>query len=247
MLMHGSNILLCLRYGIGDVIMELPILDRLREVLPQARITALGAEPAVEILEADTRVDDVVSIQQWGLGHIDAPADSTTQQKLIDWLNQAHFDLVLDPSHAANAVRKVIRRYGIPIMDCVPAYLDAGLAMGMDGLSAVRHGARLGWGLEVPASCYPTIRVQPREIEWARTYLEEASLTGDLVAVSLSASSPLKRWPTAHFAQVCRYLMEQRHTSVLAFGGPGEAGLLHELRDRIGRRGRLEIVQSLHL
>ena len=48
---NASNVLLCLRYGIGDLITELPLIDRLRESLPEATIIGLGAEPAVEILK----------------------------------------------------------------------------------------------------------------------------------------------------------------------------------------------------
>ncbi len=40
---EARRILVCLRYGIGDVVMELPVLDALRAAVPRAHITALGA------------------------------------------------------------------------------------------------------------------------------------------------------------------------------------------------------------
>ena len=47
---EARRILVCLRYGIGDVVMELPVLDALRSALPRAHITALGAYPAIELV-----------------------------------------------------------------------------------------------------------------------------------------------------------------------------------------------------
>jgi len=102
--LQASNILLCLRYGIGDLVMELPVLDRLREVLPQATITGLGAEPAVEILEGDGRLNEVVSIQHWGIRHLGDPADEHICRRFTEWLVGSRFDLILDPSHAASVV-----------------------------------------------------------------------------------------------------------------------------------------------
>ena len=54
-------------YSIGDLITELPLIDQLRESLPEATIIGLGAEPAVEILKDSDRLDQVVSIQHWGI------------------------------------------------------------------------------------------------------------------------------------------------------------------------------------
>jgi len=248
MQMEGSNnILLCLRYGIGDLIMELPIIDELRAVLPQATITGLGAEPAVEILEGDTRLDEVLSIQQWGIRHLDDPVDDPIRQTLADWLIERRFDLILDPSHAANVVKEILYRQDLRIRDSDRACAEVGLAQGMDGLSAVKHGVRQGWGLDVATSSHPVIRLHPWETDWAIRLLAEKGLARPLAAVSPDASSDLKRWPTEHFARVCRCLIEELNAQVLVFGGPGEARLLRELEDRTRGVGRIEILQNLHL
>ncbi|RPJ19902.1 MAG: hypothetical protein EHM35_20195, partial [Planctomycetaceae bacterium] len=134
----ARNILLCLRYGIGDLITELPAITRLREVVPRATITALGAKPATEILDGDPRVDRVVSIQQWGIQHLGDPVDEQVRRQLDDWLRANQFDLILDPSHAANIVRRAVYESGVPVGDSDRACLEAGLAQGMDGLSAVK-------------------------------------------------------------------------------------------------------------
>ena len=184
---HASNILLCLRYGIGDLIMELPVIDRLREVLPQARITGLGAEPAVEILDHDCRLDLVVSIQHWGIRHLGDPADESIQRQFADWLASNRFDLILDPSHAPEVVGQIIHQQNTSVSDSDPACLEIGLAQGMDGLSAVKHAVWQGWGLDVPPSHTPAIRLRFEELGWAERVLEDHQLTDGLVAISPGA------------------------------------------------------------
>jgi ADP-heptose:LPS heptosyltransferase len=244
---NASNVLLCLRYGIGDLITELPLIDRLRETLPEATITGLGAEPAVEILDGDDRLDRVVSIQHWGIRHLGDPADEQVRRQFADWLAASRFDLVLDPSHAADAVRQIICRQDLRIRDSDPACLETGLAQDMDGLSAVRHGAYQGWGLKVPASFHPTVRPRLPEINWACRFLEEEGLTRNLVAVSPGASHDLKRWPAEHFAGLCRHLIEDLGAGVLVFCGPQETALLPAFQERTHDLRQMRIIQNLHL
>ncbi len=245
--LQASNILLCLRYGIGDLVMELPLLDRLREALPHATITGLGAEPAVEILEGDDRLNEVVSIQRWGIRHLGDPADEQICQHFVEWLIGSQFDLILDPSHAARVAKQVIYRQNVRILDCDPACLEVGLAQGWDGMSAVRQAARQGWGLDVPLSSAPAVRLYPEEIDRARRFLEQEGLTRDVVAISPGASDDLKRWPMVHFARLCRYVVEDLGADVLVFCGPGEAKLLYELGEQTRGLAHVEIVQNLHL
>jgi ADP-heptose:LPS heptosyltransferase len=244
---EASHVLLCLRYGIGDVVMELPLLDRLREILPRAAITGLGAEPAIEILQGDARLNRVISIQQWGIQHWGDPGDEPMRQQFADWFVANHFELVLDPSHAADIVRQVIYRQDVCIRDSDQACLEVGLAQGMDGLAAVKHGAYLGWNLEVPASAHPTVRPSLPEIAWARRFLDEENLRKSLVAVSPGASNDLKRWPAEQFAGLCRYLVEDLGASVLVFCGPGEAKLWRQMEERTHDLRQIRLVQSLHL
>ena len=93
-------------------------------------------------------MDQVVSIQHWGIRHRGDCADEQVRRQFSDWLVASRFDLILDPSHAADVIRQIIYEQDIRIRDSDPACLEAGLAQGMDGLSAVKHGAYQGWGLE---------------------------------------------------------------------------------------------------
>jgi len=117
----------------------------------------------------------------------------------------------------------------------------------MNGLAAMKHGTHQGWGLEVPASSRPAVRLVPEEIDRARHFLQQEGLARDMVAISPGASHDLKRWPAEHFARLCRYVVEALGAGVLVFCGPGEAKLLHELGERTRDLPQMKIVQNLHL
>lgn len=250
---NASNVLLCLRYGIGDLVMELPAIDRLREHLPRARIVGLGAEPAVEILDHDLRLDAVLPIQRWGIRHLGDSGDEAIRRQFADWVAANQFDLILDPSHSAGLVRQILHRQDVAIRDSDPASLEAGLAQGMDGLSAVKHAIHQGWDLEIAASHQPRLSFAPEELDWARRFLDTSHVAwaahGErgLLAMAPGASDDLKRWPIAGFAQLCRFAVDDLQAGILLFCGPGEARIVRNLVSRTDDLSEIEIVENLHL
>jgi ADP-heptose:LPS heptosyltransferase len=243
---RASHVLVCLRYGIGDLVMELPVIDALRRAMPQATFTGLGAQPAIEILEGDGRFDEVVPIQRWGIRHLGDSADEETLRDFAGWLTSSRFDLILDSSHAANALKRVIDHRDAETRDSYPPYLNEGLTLGMDGLSAVKYAAGLGWGLSVPASSYPAVLLREEEIDWAQRFLEERGMTG-CVGMSPGASGNLKRWPVSHFARFCRHVVVELGAPVLVFGGPTEMDLLRVLAAQTRGCRHIATAECLHL
>ncbi len=244
---QASHVLLCLHYGIGDVVMELPAIEALRARVLEARITGLGAAPAVEVLAGDGRLDAVVGIQAWGIRHLGDPIGEAAGRQCTDWLRSSHFDLVLDASHAAHAIRALIHEQYTDLLDTDSAALHAALARGEDGLSALKRGIHGGWGLEVPASWHPTLPLSQEEAEWAERFLGENGVSEDCVALSPGASHRLKSWPAEEWGRLARFVAEDLGADVLLFCGPMEAGILEALTEAAGGAERLHVVQNLHL
>src|SRR5690606_25197194 len=96
----ATNVLVCLRYGIGDVVMELPVLAALRDALPGARVTALAAPPAHELLQGDPHLDRVVPTSRWALRHRWDEGSVETRARIRRWVREQGFDLVLDARQA---------------------------------------------------------------------------------------------------------------------------------------------------
>ncbi|MDA8165331.1 MAG: glycosyltransferase family 9 protein [Desulfobacteraceae bacterium] len=243
---HVRNALLCLRYGIGDLVMELPAVHELRALLPKARITGLGARPAIELLAGEPVVDELVCVQDFGLRDWADHGSEGSREAFAQWLAARGFDLVIDPTHAVSGAAAVIWQHHRAILDAGESIQNEALAKGADGLAAVKAAVREGWGLALDEATVPVLRLRPEERTFAETFLEEHGCAGQrLLGVSPVASSPLKRWPVACLAAAADSLLVGALDALLVFCGPLEEGsqFISHLRHR--RRARL--VSDLHL
>ncbi len=219
----ATNILLCLRYGIGDLMMELPAIMALRAARPKARITGLGAHPAIELLRGERWLDALVTAQSFGYREWADPGTEISNAAFGAWYRSQRFDAVLDPSHAVFGAAAALWREGAPCMYDVSRELQSrALARGLRGYEAVRHAVLDGWGIRIPADARPALAITAQERATAQALLLTAR-TGNrpLVAVATAASSPLKRWPVERVAAVAERLSAEGYT-VLALGAPEE-------------------------
>jgi len=219
----ATNILLCLRYGIGDLVMELPAIMALRAARPGARITGLGAHPAIELLRGERWLDALVTVQSFGYREWADPGTKVSNTAFCAWYRAQRFDAVLDPSHAVFGAAATLWREGAPCTyDVSRESQSRALARGLRGYEAVRHAVFEGWGIRIPADARPALAITAQEHAAAQALLF-AARTGSrpLAAVATAASSPLKRWPVERFAAVAERLSAKGY-AVLALGAPEE-------------------------
>lgn len=226
---RARRILLCLRYGIGDVVMELPVLDALRRRAPNSRLTVLGAPPALSLLEGDDRVDELVSIARFDLTHRWDRGTAAGRAAIARWLDSANFDLLVDVHHAATAVGEVVRGRGIRTLEASEEAERAAVAAGHGAVAAIHAAVRDGWGIDVPDGALPRIALRDEEIAAARAFLDRRRISGVPAALSPEASAPLKRWPPERFAALADWLVERTGTPVLVFHGP-DSGIADAIR-----------------
>jgi ADP-heptose:LPS heptosyltransferase len=244
---EARKVLVCLRYGIGDVVMELPALHALRQVCGAAHVTALGASPALQLLEGDWRVDRLASVHRWGLTHWGDTGSEAIHRDIARWLEEEGFELFLDPSHAVNAVRDVIWSVGGAILDTGGGMHEPMLEKGFGGDRAIKSAVRGGWGLPVPRSLLPELSLLPQERSFARSSLSGRLLErSPLIACSPVASSPLKRWPLAKLARVMDDLLEESGGRALLLCGPQKMSA-ESFLGSMRHRNRVKVVGSLHL
>ncbi|MBD3240280.1 MAG: glycosyltransferase family 9 protein [Chitinivibrionales bacterium] len=219
-----TRLLLCLRYGIGDVVMETPLFDAIRRVAPGAYVTALGADPALELLRSDSRIDQLEAIQRWGFGHWYDEGDEQRVEEFRRWLQAASFDVILDISHATAGVRHALWTYATcPMLDSDYAAVSQALQQGVGGLEALRRAVEQGWGIPVPEELRPRLHVSMSDRQFASMHLSHAGIspTDTVIGMSVEASSALKRWPLGHFAAVADAVLDSADTHLLLFVGGG--------------------------
>lgn len=213
----ARRILLCLRYGIGDLVMQLPVLDMLRQTMPTAHLTALGARPALELLQADARFNALACVQDWGLSHWGDRGTAASRRQIAAWLTAQNFDLIIDPSHAVTAVGDVIWERCTSILDTGRYTDQQALEEGCGGVAAIKEAVRQGWGLQIPYDLLPYLTLNRAEQDFAEHFFASHGLRGcSPIGLSPVASSELKRWPTERLAQVA----ERLPGPLLLFRGP---------------------------
>lgn len=212
-----ARILVCLRYGIGDLVMELPALDLLRSGFPQATITAMGADPAIELLEGDRRVDRVVSVQGFGFTHWGDRGTEEACDALERWLDAEAFDLIFDPSHAVLAVGEAIWQRNTALRDSGRELSVEALRAGAHGPEALRRAIAGGWGLWSEKPWVPSLPLQPLDPVLNEQF---GSIPRPRVGIATVASSPLKRWAAGSFAQLMERLHRRHGAGFVLFTGP---------------------------
>jgi ADP-heptose:LPS heptosyltransferase len=223
---RAHRILLCLRYGIGDVVMETPVLTALRRAAPAARIIALGAPPAVELLQGDPRVDEVVGIDRWGVSHRWDEGTPAARRAIATWVADQGFDLYLDVHHAAVAVSRAIWERGIRSLEADEGAEEAAVAAGGDAIAAIKAAVRKGWGLDVAPELQTELHITDDDRRAAQALLDGIGNDGAApVAISPVASLPMKRWPAERFAAAADWVVEATGRTPLLLCDPrGEAG-----------------------
>lgn len=218
---QARHALLVLRYGIGDLVMELPALEQLHRQLERGggRLSALGAAPAIELVGCDRRFAEVCTVQQFGFSHWGDWGSEQSRRELAHWVRVREFDLIIDPSHAPLGAGEVLWRGGTQFLDTVAELQNRGLRAGLPGIAAIREAVRDGWGVEVPPG-RPRLLLHEDELEWADRKLRQLGLAErPLIAISPLGSSALKRWPTERFRNLARRLAAEG-AAILAVGGP---------------------------
>lgn len=241
------RVLVCLRYGIGDLVMQLPALETLRRHCADAIIVAVGAEPAIELMEDCSLVDEVVSVHRFGLSHWGDFGDAAQHAAISAWLAAQRFDAVFEPSHAAMGFGQAVWDHGYAaVFDTGLGLQDRCLAHARDGTEALRAAVRSGWGIEPMPRQAPRLFLTAGERTFADGFLREAGLQGrDLVAASPVASSPLKRWPVERLAAAANVLAGHGGAVLLVAAGDWE--LEHRWAQLAAERFDWVAVPRLHL
>ena len=258
----ARRVLVCLRWGIGDVVMELPALRGLRRAAPDARIVAVGASPAVQVIEAAAGVADaafadaVVDVRSFGFSHMGDVGGPAERAAVGRWLEEVGpFDATLDTLHAARGFREAVWAAGGAASGACyesdQTAQNAATATGLGSIEGIARGAERGWGIAVGRDSGGVARADLAASTAAGAaadrFFERHGLTGKRpAAVAPVASLGLKRWPADRFAAVIDQLADETGGPVLLVAGPDAAGAAAVLA-ACQNVGRVVVVGPLHL
>lgn len=216
-----ARILICARWGIGDLILQWPILEHVRRTAPAAHIVILAARPASRLLESAGLCDRLRTYQDFGIPHLGVATDPA-RQRVGRWLEAERIDAIADALSAPPAVQHAAWRAPVSHYETDRAALDAALRGGASASAALARGARAGWGLPPGIPPTPDLR-RAVGLTGARRGGPAAAGRGSVPAIALVpfASHPLKRWPGERFHALGAALLEEGNR-LAVFGAPGD-------------------------
>jgi len=234
--------------GLGSVLLATPLLRRLRETWPDARITFLTFAPNAELVRRLDCVDDVLVVRRTGLFTL-----LFSVPTLLLALRRERFDLALDlefysrlsnlVSWASGARQRLgffvrARWRGSLLTD--PVYFNPTLPYGRAVLALLKP---LGLDEATPERLVAP-EVTPLENAAARARLTELGVpaSGAVVIVNVNASDLCdeRRWPGERYARlVDRFRGEIARVDAFVFiGAPGECAAVRQVIDLVGPAAR---------
>ncbi len=243
---------------IGDVILGLPAIARLRKKFPSARITVLSGPWAREILLMTPGIDEVVSIEffnersEKGLNDL-----SEKDKETIRKLGSAGFDLAIDLRRHPET-RGLLKLSGarhtvgystgkddswmsicmnsLPGMENTPSqpikpHITAQLCALVDNIPGEQDSTQ--WPIETPA-----LRFEPAKE--AFTGFSGLAGNGPIIGIHPGTGSAVRQWPIEHFARLADLFIEKNNARLLIFAGASETGLAQNMLGLMRHKDRAE-------
>ncbi len=231
-----KRILLIRLKGIGDVILSTPLVRALRKAFPAAEIHFLTRPLAAPILQHNPYVDSV-------LVHPEKTAPAVELFRFVKDLYTARYDWVLDlaaeprsawltlatraPLRAGYAFR--IRKWAFT--NAIPKNKVRKYQAEVN-LDIIR-------ALGVPIDGHQTeIFLTPEEEKWARQEWERPEFKGQKLKIGLNPTGTWssKRWPVDYWRRLASLIYDQWGIKPILCGGPGDEGILQEIRWGVGEK-----------
>jgi heptosyltransferase-2 len=228
-----ANILAVKLVGLGDTVLMLTPLARLRAAFPEARITVLATPLSIGVLPVQPAVDEVIVYDVFGgdkgvpgIIRISRLLKSRRFDCVIDF--EQHFQLTSLLAYLTGAPRRIGFYYGDSprkalFTDPVPLDPDRHMVDSYMGLLAPL-GLRAGKVEELDALFIPAEDRGPVD-GWLA---EKGVAAGDILVgmhPGSGARAPAKRWGVERYAEVIRRLRREYRAKVVLTGSAQEADL----------------------
>ena len=231
-----GKILVLELWHMGDVILTTPVLQCLRSMYPDARITLLAKDHARELLDGSGLVDDIVTFDfPWtamSAKYNPARYDRAAISNVVRKLRREQFDLSLDCrmdlrsnilTRSVGAKRRIGYDFGgggFLLTDALPPPpADQHKVDDWMGLLAPLRATAPG---RVPPVPDPFLTISEKEKAEATQVLRASDISEDDVVVGIhpGGSHEAKRWPVDNFAEVGRVLSQRHRIKLIVFVDP---------------------------
>ena len=256
---------------LGDAIMTLPAMQRLREAHPKAELTLLTHEKLAGLWEGSTHFDSVLTFAKgespWAIGRrlregafdIALILPNSLRTALECW----HARIPERIGYAGNWRSPLLtlavpaRPEAVPMRKRMPIDIEYRLTNQVEPEiypASAHHihqylhlAAQLG---AAPSPIPPKLQRDPQ----APTFADSDQAHAYIGIIPGAEYGPAKRWPAEHFIEVGQQIIERHNAHVLLLGGPGEVEATSEIAEKLpegsytnltGKTSLTELVDAL--
>lgn len=198
---------------LGDCVLTLPLLKKIKEVLPGSSVTVVTRPETATVFTASGLADAVIEDRKKS-----APSRLAEFRRLSAVLRSGGFDAAIIP-HRSLRTALLAWRAGIPVR--VGFSSSAGRFL-------LTHAVPFSWLLHDVERNLALLSPLAENLKTPFPGLRPDAGTpygpGDNVIAGINAGSawPTKRWPAENWARLIKRLVAERPGKVLLVGGPGE-------------------------
>ncbi len=240
---------------IGDLVTALPAFRRLKELFPQAHLTALVGRSAMGIANMETAIDELIPFEFFdarsGLGRKKlTKADYAT---LEADLTARRFDLAVD-LRKLDDTRHILQRSGAPLTagfdhNQRSPWLDIALEWERDPLQSDKRNHVATDLLNLVEAVGTAFTSERRTIATPAERLPPLSdalrsefaglFAHDYVVIHPAAGTPLRQWSPAFFGRLIDLLAEEDDMRIALIGGPDEREIAERVLATVKRQDRV--------
>ncbi len=233
---------------LGDFVLALPALRRLKQRFPAARLCVLAAGASLPLARLEPAIDEAIAFDFFHVRSVEGERGVSAVElaALAERLAPYRFDLAIDLRMHPDT-RHVLRHTGaaclagfehaarFPWLD-VPLHWEGDAAL----LAKRAHvGDRLLQLVEaVSLACEPRPEPLPLPRQGAAGLPDAVPAgfrDGPLVCVHPGVGNAIRQWPARHFAGLIDLLVEREGVQVLLIGAAGEAAVAEAVLARVAR------------
>lgn len=239
---------------LGDIVLLLPALGRLKAIYPESHLTLLTDERCAPIAEMCPCVDEVIPVHR--LEMRDGPVLQALQAigRVVHDIRRRHFDFVIDflsfretnllawLSGAPNrlGMKRYDKAYLSYCFNLPPVSEDKAVHVSDMFQLIVNSCAD---GRDVPVQSSPALVVPDSAQVWA----VEAARYPSLVSFFVGAPVKVRRWPAEYFARVADFIVQQFGASIAVLAGPHETEIAEKVRSLCKTPGQVSVFSNLSL
>jgi ADP-heptose:LPS heptosyltransferase len=233
--------------GIGNALMAVPMVRRIKSAWPGARITILARTgPMAEVFRRLPEVEEVV-VTGKGVRGVTTMIRASRSRRPDFYLvpfpsNRWQYSLLAATS---GAIARVLHAYPVGRWRALH-FLRSTRVLAVRGIHDVEQNLRLLGPLAIdpdPATLAPVFPLTDHDRQHAATLLASSRIERPIIVHAGSAKTVLaqaKRWPTEKYRELIKALRDEAGDRVIVVEGPDEAGVAGDI---VGSTGAARVIK----